>query len=123
MNKNKSHNSWIKRLFAKQQPVNEEYPSFVLSENALLFIKKYAIPALNINTAITKELEYKIFDFATECELNMIDPLSKHGADRQYDYPEKERDCLGDKYVSEVSGRWANNFVVDLNDLNKRLGF
>ena len=110
----------FKRLF-KKQSCNKEYPKFTLSNDAVIFIKKYAMPALNICLPITEELEDRIFEFAEECELNMIDPLSENGADKDYDYPEKERDVLGDKYVGEVSGRWAENFTVDLDDLNHRL--
>lgn len=102
---------------------SKKYPKFMLSEEALLFIKKYAIPILKIEGPIDEEMEYAIFDFAVECELNMIDPLSKEGSDKTYEYTEKERDYLGDKYVSEVSGRWGKDFIVDLDDLNKRLGF
>lgn len=117
---------FIKRLFKKDKPnqaENKVYPTFTLSEDALLFVRKYAIPALKIEGLITEALADEIFQFATECELNMIDPLSKNGGDKTYDYPEKERDVLGDKYVSEVSGRWSKDFLIDLDDLNKRLGF
>lgn len=102
---------------------NNAYPKFTLSEDAIVFIRKYAIPALKIEGLITEAIADDIFEFATECELNMIDPLSEDGADKTYDYPEKERDALGDKYVSEVSGRWSKDFLIDLDDLNKRLGF
>lgn len=115
---------FIKRLFKKDrsEQIDKAYPKFTLSNEALLFIKNYAIPTLKIEGPITEALADDIFEFATECELNMIDPLSKDGCDKTYDYLEKERDFLGDKYVSEVSGRWSKDFLIDLDDLNKRLG-
>ena len=116
---------FMKRLFHKgKQPQIEveNFPTFTLSENALLFITKYAIPYLSLNEPITQDTADKIFDFAMDCELNMIDPLSKDGCDKAYDYPEKERDNLGCQYIGEVSGYASKNRVIDLDDLNKRLG-
>jgi len=95
------------------------YKKFKLSETAVLFIQKYAIPELKIENIITEKIQDEIFNFATDCELNMID---ENGCDKDYDYMEKERDILGDKYVSEVSGQWALNLIIDLDDLNERLG-
>ena len=85
-----------------------------LSEQALLFVKNYAIPSLKIQGKIDEDASMDIFDFACQCELNMVDD---NGYDRTDDYPEKERDILGDAYVSETSA-----FVIDLDDLNQRLG-
>ena len=85
-----------------------------LSEQALLFIKKYAIPALNIQEKIDENSAMDILDFAIQCELNMV---NDQGHDRTDEYPEKERDFFGDAYVTEVSA-----YAVDLHDLNNRLG-
>ena len=85
-----------------------------LSEEALMFIKKYAIPTLNIQGKINTDSAIKILDFACQCELNMIDD---EGKDRTDDYPEKERNILGDSYVTEISA-----YEIDLDDLNQRLG-
>ncbi len=85
-----------------------------LSEQALLFIKKYAIPTLKIQGKIDDDTAMDILDFASQCELNMVD---ENGNDRIDDYPEKERDILGDAYVTETSA-----YEIDLEDLNQRLG-
>jgi len=85
-----------------------------LSDNALLFIKKYAMDALHINQKIDDDIACDILHFACQCELNMVD---SEGKDRTEDYPQKERDILGDAYVTEVS-----DYLIDLDDLNNRLG-
>ena len=85
-----------------------------LSEQALLFIKKYAIPVLNSQEKINEDSAMDILDFAVQCELNMVDA---EGYDRTDEYPEKERDFLGDAYVTETSA-----YEIDLDDLNRRLG-
>jgi hypothetical protein len=85
-----------------------------LSEQALLFVKKYAIPELKIQKQIDFDIAMDILDFACQCELNMIDD---QGYDRTDNYSEKERDLLGDAYVTETCA-----YVIDLDDLNKRLG-
>lgn len=82
-----------------------------ISEQSLLFIKKYAIPKLKIQGRINEDIAIDILDFACDCELNMID---EQGRDRTDDYPEKERDILGDAYVTETSA-----YEIDLNE---RLG-
>ena len=85
-----------------------------LSEQALLFVKIYAIPSLKIQGKIDEDSAMDILDYACQCELNMID---EKGNNRTDDYPEKERDILGDAYVSETSA-----YIIDLDDLNQRLG-
>lgn len=85
-----------------------------LTEQALLFIKKYAIPTLKIQGKIDYDLAMDILDFACQCEQNMI---NEQGRDRTDEYPEKERDVLGDAYVTETSA-----YEIDLDDLNQRLG-
>jgi hypothetical protein len=57
----------------------------------ILFIKKYAIPDLGITCPIDENKFDEISDYAEECELNMID---ENGEDKQYDYPEKEREIF-----------------------------
>lgn len=85
-----------------------------LTEQALLFIKKYAIPTLKIQGKIDYDSAMDILNFACQCEQNMI---NEQGCDRIDDYPEKERDILGDAYVTETSA-----YKIDLDDLNQRLG-
>lgn len=100
----------MKSLKKKQQ---ENTPK-KLSEQALLFIKKYAIPSLNIQGKIDDDSAMDILDYACQCELHMTD---EQGRDRIDNYPEKERDIWGDAYVTETSA-----CKIDLNDLNQRLG-
>ena len=82
------------------------------------FISQYALKELNINSKIDEKNIDEILIFAENCELNLID---ENGNDKDYDYPEKERDILGDLYVSEVSGYYSKNIDIDLDDLNKKL--
>ncbi len=100
------------KLFKKNRQVEV---SKKVSEQAILFIKKYAIPALCIQGRIDENLFFDILNFACQCEQNMID---EQGYDRTDDYPEKERDIWGDAFVTEISA-----YKIDLDDLNKRLGF
>ncbi len=97
---------WLKKKQKEDNPKK-------LSEQALLFIKKYAIPTLKIQGKIDEDIAMDILDFACQCELNMID---EQGCDRIDDYPEKERDILGDAYVTETSA-----YKIDIVDLNNRL--
>lgn len=99
------------KFFKKKK---QEDATIKLSEQALLFIKKYAIPVLNIQEKINEDSAMDILDFAIQCELNMV---NDQGYDRIEEYPEKERDFLGDAYVTETSA-----YGIDLDDLNKRLG-
>lgn len=87
----------------------------ILSDRAVLFIEKFAIPALGITSKIDDDIASEILDFALDCELSMI---GDDGNDRIDEYPNKERDILGDAYVTEVSA-----YLIDLDDLNHRLGF
>lgn len=92
--------------------------TFKLSDTAISFVSKYALKELNINSKIDEKIADEIFIFAENCELNLID---ENGSDKDYDYPEKERDILGDLYVSEVSGYYSKNIDIDLDELNKKL--
>ena len=92
--------------------------TFKLTYDAISIISKYALNELNINSKIDEKNIDEILIFAENCELNLID---ENGNDKDYDYPEKERDILGDLYVSEVSGYYSKNIDIDLDDLNKKL--
>lgn len=92
--------------------------TFKLTNDAISFISQYALKELNINSKIDEKNIDEILIFAENCELNLID---ENGNDKDYDYPEKERDILGDLYVSEVSGYYSKNIDIDLDDLNKKL--
>ena len=87
----------------------------ILSDRAVLFIEKFAIPTLGITTKIDEDIATEILDFAIDCELSMVDD---DGKDRTDEYPDKQRDILGEAYVTEVSA-----YLIDLEDLNRRLGF
>ena len=103
----------------KEKVVNK----FILSENAISFIKNHACPQLKISSPIDEEMLDKITKLATLWELDMIDPLSKDGCDKTYDYPEKKRNELADKFVGEITGQWDDEKLIpDLEDLNKKLG-
>ena len=53
----------------------------------------------------------------------MIDPLSDDGCDKTYEYPERERNELADKFVGEITGQWDDEKLIpDFDDINKRLG-
>ena len=96
---------------------------FTLSDNAILFIKKYAFPQLQINAPLDENMLDEIIELATQWEMDMIDPLSSDGCDKSYDYPEKERNELADKFVGEITGQWDDDKLIpDFDDLNKRLG-
>ena len=96
---------------------------FTLTDNAILSIKKYAFPQLQINAPLDENMLDKITELATQWEMDMIDPLSSDGCDKTYDYPERERNELADKFVGEITGQWDDDKLIpDFDDLNKRLG-
>lgn len=88
-----------------------------------MFIKKYIITELDIISPINKKMFDTITDLANQWEMDMIDPQDKDGGDKHYDYPERERNEMADKFVSEITGQWDDTRLVsDFDDLNKRLG-
>lgn len=89
-----------------------------VSDLSIDYIKKYAISYFNISTPINENMFDMIFEQACDFELLMIDD---NGCDKTYDYPDKERNEMADKFVSDISGIYANG-NVDLEDLNKRSG-
>lgn len=104
--------------------MNKNQPKiFVLSDNAIMFIKKYIIGERKINKPIDENELDTIINIASQWEVDMIDPSSNDGFDKKGDYPEKERNELADAFISEITGQWDDIVAVpDLNDLNKRLG-
>ena len=49
--------------------------------------------------------------------------VDENGNDKNYDYPNKERNEMADRFVSEVSGKWSSGlWTPDFDDINKRLG-
>lgn len=102
---------------------NKIIKKFCLSENDVIFIKKYVFSELKITSPIDTDILDEIIDLASQWELNMLDPLSVHGCDKTYDYPEKERDEMADKFVGEITGQWNDEKLIpDFEDLYKRLG-
>lgn len=109
-------------LFNKRTSTPKEIRTFKLSESAIMFIQKFAKPALQITSPIDAAILDKITELATQWEIDMIDPLSKDGSDKTYDYPERERNEMADKFVTEITGQWDDERLVpDFDDLNERL--
>ena len=96
---------------------------FLLSEDAVCFIKNYAMLAMELRSPIDDAALSAIVDLATQWETDMIDPLSVNGSDKTADYPEKERNEAADRFVTEITGQWTDFTAPDLEDLNCRLGF
>lgn len=110
-------------FFYKQAKASKEAKKFKLSEGAITFIKNFALPELRLTAPIDTIALEKIVELATQWELDMIDPLSKDGCDKTYEYPERERNELADKFVGEITGQWDDaSLIPDLDDLNTRLG-
>lgn len=110
-------------IFFKKKTIKKtEQKKFKISEESILFIKKYIIPELNIVSPIDNDMLDKIIGLATQWETDMMDPLSKDGGDKSYDYPERERNEMADEFVSEITGQWDDDSLVpDFADLNKKL--
>lgn len=110
-------------IFDKKKNKNDSIKKFTLTENAILFIKKYAYPHLHTNMIVDEDVLDTIIDLATQWEMDMIDPLSADGCDKMYEYPERERNELADKFVGEITGKWTDGKLIpDFEDINKRLG-
>lgn len=101
----------------------KQIQKFILSDNAIVFIKNHIMKEIHIDKPIDENELDKIINIASQWEVDMIDPLSNEGFDKEYDYPEKERNELADAFISEVTGQWNDLVSVpDFDDLNKRLG-
>lgn len=110
-------------MFFSKKTRQTKIKKFTLSDTAILFIKKYVFPQLQINAPLDENMLDKITELATQWEIEMIDPLSSDGCDKTYDYPERERNELADKFVGEITGQWDDDKLIpDFDDLNKRLG-
>lgn len=109
-------------MLCKRKRVHQ-IKKFTLSDNAIIFIKQFALSELGMSLPLDAEKLDEIIELATRWEQDMIDPLSKDGCDKTYDYPEKRRNELADKFVGEITGQWDDDKLVpDFDDLNKRLG-
>ena len=93
---------------------------FKLSDEAIEFIRLYLLKKLNISTKIDMDILDDFVSIAFEWESEMVD---ENGKDKTYDYPNKERNEMADRFVSEVSGKLSTDlWIPDFDDLNKRLG-
>lgn len=93
---------------------------FKLSDDAVEFIKKYLIRQCHISTKIDGDTLDDFLSIAFDWESLMVD---ENGNDKTFDYPDKERNEMADRFVSEVSGKWSSGlWSPDFDDLNNRLG-
>lgn len=99
---------------------SKEVEIFKLSDEAIEFIKIYLLKECNVITKIDVDLLDEFVSIAFDWESLMVD---ENGNDKTYDYPNKERNEMADRFVSELSGKLSSDlWIPDLNDLNKRLG-
>lgn len=98
----------------KKQKVEIDEPK-KLSEEAVDYIKKYAIKDLGITKPIDEDVFLEIFDMAESDELHMID---EEGYDRKDLSSEEYLRCVaGMEFVTECC-----QITIDYDDLNRRLG-
>ena len=99
---------------------NKDMSVFKLSDEAIEFIRLYLLKKLNISTKIDMDILDDFVSIAFEWESEMVD---ENGKDKTYDYPNKERNEMADRFVSEVSGKLSTDlWIPDFDDINKRLG-
>lgn len=105
-------------MFFKKK--NKDTSVFKLSEEAIEFIRLYLLKELNISTKIDMDIMDDFVSIAFDWESEMVD---ENGKNKTYDYPNKERNEMADRFVSEVSGKLSTDlWIPDFDDLNKRLG-
>ncbi len=98
----------------------KEVKIFKLSDEAIKFIKIYLLKECNVTTKIDIDLLDEFVCIAFDWESLMVD---ENGNDKTYDYPNKERNEMADRFVSELSGKLSSGlWIPDINDLNNRLG-
>ena len=103
-------------LFRKK---NKDMSVFKLSDEAIEFIRLYLLKKLNISTKIDMDIFDDFVSIAFGWESEMVD---KNGKNKTYNYPNKERNEMADRFVSEVSGKLSTDlWIPDFDDLNKRL--
>ena len=104
-------------MFFKKK--NKDLSVFKLSDEAIEFIRLYLLKELNISTKIDMDILDDFVFIAFDWESEMVD---ENGKDKD-DYPNKERNEMADRFVSEVSGKLSTGlWIPDFDDLNKRLG-
>ena len=93
---------------------------FKISDESIEFIKKYLLKECNITNKITADDLDDFLGIAFDWESLMVD---EQGNNKLYDYPDKERNEMADKFVSEISGKWSSGkWTPDFQDLNNKLG-
>lgn len=105
-------------MFFKKK--NKDMSVFKLSDEAIEFIRLYLLKEINISTKIDMDILDDFVSIAFDWESEMVD---ENGKNKTYDYPNKERNEMADRFVSEVSGKLSTDlWIPDFDDLNKRLG-
>lgn len=98
---------------------SKEPKVFKFSNQAVDFIRLYLLKECNIDKKIDMDTLDDFVSIAFDWESLMVD---ENGYDKTYDYPNKERNEMADRFVSEVSGKLSTDlWIPDLDDLNKRL--
>lgn len=98
---------------------NKEVTVFRLSNESVEFIKKYLLKDTDISK-INADILAEFVAIAFDYESLMVD---KNGSEKTYDYPDKERNEMADRFISEISVKLESDlWVIDFDDLNKRLG-
>lgn len=99
---------------------SKEVKIFKLSDESIKFIKIYLLKELNVTTKVDMDTLDEFISVAFDWESLMVD---ENGKDKTYDYPERERNEMADRFVSEVSGKLSTDlWIPDFDDLNKKLG-
>ena len=105
-------------MFFKKK--NKSVNVFKLSDEAIEFIKRYLLKELNVTGKVDMDILDDFVSIAFDWETEMVD---ENGKDKDYDYPNKERNEMADRFVSEISGKLSTDlWIPDFDDLNKRLG-
>ena len=104
-------------LFKKK---NKKINVFKLSDEAIEFIKTYLLKELNVTTRIDMDILDDFISVAFDWESSMVD---ENGNDKTCAYPNKKRNEMADRFVTEVSGKLSTDlWIPDFDDLNNRLG-
>ena len=100
---------------------NKALKVFKLEDESIEFIRRYLLREFNVTSKIDGDLLDEFLSLAFDWETMMVD---ENGNEKNDDYPEKERNEMADRFVSDVSGRWSSGlWIPDFEDLNKKLGF
>lgn len=74
----------------------------------------------NVTTKIDVDMLDEFVCIAFDWESLMVD---ENWNDKTYDYPDKERNEIANRFVSELSGKLSSDlWIPDIDDLNQRLG-